>query len=160
MAEERRKIVHYVEDADLDDPYQHAAWALTQWPAYGDMAEMPMPVPLTPHMSSTLCALGFRYHPELAVLHKVHDANTGRGRFVDQAEWEEMQASGGGDAKVGQANQEAMDLLAKLKPDFAERLESMSADERDQEMVRMEKDAVKALNDLAALRSQLKVKDS
>lgn len=157
---EKRKVVDFVDDADLDDPFQHLAWALTQWIPFGQMAEMPVPKPLTPFMSDFLCQLGIRYHPELAVLHKVPDPDVpGRAKFIDQEEYDALKARGNGDVKAGMADSAAHELLSKIDPGFSKRMESMTEEEREVERERMSGEASKSLNDLVELRHMLGVKD-
>lgn len=51
--------------ADMDDPQQHVAWALTPVPI--DASGRPLVLPLTaiPYISEHLYQFGFRHHPEL-----------------------------------------------------------------------------------------------
>lgn len=156
---EKHKVVEYAGDADLDNPYEHCAHGISEWPAYGDMQPMPVVRPLVPFQSNTMFQLGFRYHPELATLFKIPDPlNPGVSKFVSREEYEELLAAGGGKVEEGAANAKAFELLAKLDPELAESLASMSEADRAAERDKRAADAKDALRVLAEAGSKLEVK--
>lgn len=61
--------------ADMDDPQQHVAWALTPVPISADGRPLVLPLTAIPYISEHLYKFGFRHHPELQT-HKYAQAET------------------------------------------------------------------------------------
>lgn len=59
--------------ADMGDPEQHVAWALSSFPVMGDGTPMVLPVLSLPFVSRHLWDCGFRHHPELQTIRQVVD---------------------------------------------------------------------------------------
>lgn len=159
--QDQHTVIDYAEDADLDDPFQHLCWALTQWIPFGKMQEMPAIRPLAPYQSEFLCKLGIRYHPELATLFKIPDPDPdaqGRAMFVEKDEYEAYLAKGEGDFAEAAATSQAMEMLAKFDPALAEAISSMTPEERAEAARGKEAAAKEALGTLAELRTTLEVK--
>lgn len=144
--ENAKQFTHEV--TDWDDPKQHLAPFISEWPAFGKMQPMPSPLALVPHQAEHLYRMGVRFHPELAEVVKVQDAE-GVTHFVSPEKAEEMRAA----QQI--APDEALDLLAKIDPERAERYAGMSEDERLAEVSKTAPEIAEAMKELAKLRAAL-----
>ncbi|AXQ64401.1 minor tail protein [Gordonia phage Neville] len=141
----------FVEDVtDWEDPRQHLAPFLSAWPAFGKMQAMPTPLALVPHQAEHLYRMGIRFHPELAEVVKVQDAE-GVTHWVTPEEVEEMREAG----KL--SSSDALDLLAKINPDKAAEIASMSDEERAAQFEESAPELADALRELTKLRQALEV---
>lgn len=61
--------------ADMSDPKQHAAWALSSFPVMEDGTPMVLPVISLPLVSEHLWRCGFRHHPELQEIEQRIDSS-------------------------------------------------------------------------------------
>ena len=59
--------------ADMSDPDQHAAWAMSVVPMGEGRPAMILPAPLLPGISRHLWDAGFRHHPELQTIRQESD---------------------------------------------------------------------------------------
>ncbi|UDL15262.1 hypothetical protein SEA_KUDEFRE_28 [Gordonia phage Kudefre] len=147
MSEQARRFESEV--TDWDDPTQHLAPFLYEWPAFGKMQAMPAPTALVPYQAELLYKMGVRFHPELAEVVKVSDAD-GVSQWVSKAEAEEM-----ANASSALGSDEALGLLAKISPERAAEIEAMSDSEREARVEAMTPDLAESLNELARLRKAL-----
>ncbi|AYR03177.1 hypothetical protein SEA_OCTOBIEN14_29 [Gordonia phage Octobien14] len=150
LSEQARRFESEV--TDWDDPTQHLAPFLYEWPAFGKMQAMPAPTALVPYQAELLYKMGVRFHPELAEVVKVSDAD-GVSQWVSKAEAEALAEAES--ERLG--SDEALGLLAKISPDRAAEIESMSDEERAAQADAMAPDLAEALNELARLRKALEV---
>ncbi len=121
-------VPEYAAEADLKNPLEHIAWALSSWPGVEDSQPYPpAPRPLLPFHSKHLYDLGFRYHPKKATIRKVVGPK-GVPIFVGVDDPDPVV-----DAEVAaQMPQDVMGLLAEVDPNLAANIGSMSEDERKQ----------------------------
>lgn len=119
----------YMKDANLDDPQQFAAWALSNWPGVEKSQPYPAaPAPLLPYHSQLLWDLGFRCHPELAVIKKVPGPKHLPVFIgVDEPDPEPE------DTQAEEADLKA--LLNRVDPDLVRNLASLSPEERENELI-------------------------
>jgi hypothetical protein len=123
--------------ADMDDPRQHFAWALSSFPApnqdMGDVAIHPM---VRPEKSQRLWDLGFRHHPDLQTKWFIAGDHPEAGylnvpTLVDEAAHAEYQAAHAdpeAETEKWRATAEAM--LGKLDPKLVARINSMTEEEK------------------------------
>ena len=114
----------FVEDADLGVEWESVAWALSDWPGVEKSQPYPAaPTPLLPYHAQMLVDLGFRYHPELAVLRKV-PGEGGRAVFIGVGDEPPVVES------AGVVPDDVMSMLMRVDPDMADRIACMSPGER------------------------------
>lgn len=63
--------------ADMSDPQQFAAWALSSFPVRDDGTPLILPVVSLPLVSEHLYRCGFRHHPELQEIRQEVDERAG-----------------------------------------------------------------------------------
>ena len=120
-------VPQYASEADPDNPRECLAWLLTQWPRIEGSKTQPYPPPprpLIPEYSRIAYELGFRYHPELATLKKV-PGKDGKPVFISVDEPDPI-VEDAGDSTADTALQ----MLAALSPEAAQRIAAMSDAER------------------------------
>lgn len=137
---------NFVSEADMDDPREHCAWAISFWPGVGKSQPYPAaPRPLLPHHSELLYDLGFRYHPELATRKKVVDEK-GTIQFIPVDEPDPVAPV------VEESSTEALALLGQIDQELAARVATMDESERELLMAEYKGSFGEALTALQKLR--------
>lgn len=158
------------ENADMSDPKQFAAWAVSWFPdprkgAAGTLVPMPMAADTAPVFSEQLHELGFRHHPELMTKFPIPGSNPGMGwynapQFVGEREYNAYRAthsaptpSATADATAENALQQ---MLSAMNPELAERISAMTPEEKAAALPEAERAAAPAIERLAKLNDLLK----
>lgn len=125
------------ENADMDDPRQHVAWALAAFPAPNqEMGSVPVAPGVRPLLSELLVDLGFRHDPTKQRKWLIPGDHPEAGwlntpKVVDRMEYEEWKAAHDDPAAADEkwrATAEA--LLGRLDPKLAHRISEMTPEER------------------------------
>lgn len=125
------------ENADMDDPRQHAAWAVAFFPSPNpEMGQVPVHPTVRPSFSQLLCDLGFRHDPALQRKWLIPGDHPEAGwlntpRVVDRVEYDEwLAANADPDAATEKWRATAEALLGELDPKLAHRIDTMTQEER------------------------------
>lgn len=145
------KTPEWLEDANGE--VEEICALIAHWRPVEQMMPMPSaPKPLLMHHARQLHEMGLRFHPELAVLHKVKNRKTGQPDFLSGDQKSEAEAM-----NEEQAQQEARDLLEQFNPELLRDLQGLSEDEKRERLDSMHGDAVQAMAQMVQLREQFGV---
>lgn len=127
------------DNADMNDPRQHVAWALTSFPSPNpEMGSVPIPPPVPMDLSELLFDLGFRHNPELQRKWFIPGDHPEGGYLnvpkvvtrEQHDEWLAQHADPDGEAEKWRATAEV--LLGKLDPKMAQRIADMTPEQKAQ----------------------------
>ncbi|WP_405490493.1 DUF2744 domain-containing protein [Nocardia sp. NBC_00511] len=133
----RRAVPITQDNADMDDPKQHLAWALGAFPSPNPQMGMVPALPTVPGMQSELLwELGFRHDPTEQTKWLIPGDHPEVGSFnvpkrVDREEYERWRAvHTDTDASADQWRATAERLLAQLNPEMAQQIAAMTTEEQ------------------------------
>lgn len=136
---------------DMNDPRQHAAWALmackrvqldTEDPneMVEDSSPVPVPQMMVPHISSALHRRGFRWHEDLMQEDFVPNPGSRGNWMMPNGIWlpidEARQVRAERAAAAAEAGTDVHDTIRRLMPDLAKKLDEMTPEERQVETQR------------------------
>lgn len=150
------------ETADMNDPRQHAAWALVCFPSPNkQMPDIPLAPPVPADLSELLWDFGFRQVPELQTRWYIpgdhpEAAFLNTPKPVDRAGYEKYMA------EHGMPEQRAQDVLGKAEAFLAQidpqryaRIKSMTPEEKAAELETQREHLPPAFQRLAELRKDI-----
>jgi len=155
------------ESANMDNPREFAAWAVTYCPdprggAKGQMVPLPG---VPPELSEQLWNLGFRHHADLMTHYPITGDQPGMGwlnpvKFVPKADYETYWAERATSTKpngatAGNAESALRQMLSTLDPALAKRIDEMTDEEKAAALPDAEKIAIPAMDRLAALKAAM-----
>lgn len=150
------------ETADMNDPRQHAAWALQSFPSPNkQMPDVPLAPPVPADLSERLWHFGYRQHPELQTQWCVpgdhpEAAFLNTPKIVGRTEYEAyIAAHSTPEQQAGDWEEKAAELLARIDPQQAARIKSMTPEERAAELKSRRQHMPPAFQRLAELHKDL-----
>jgi hypothetical protein len=150
------------ESADMNDPRQHAAWALVCFPSPNkQMPDIPLAPPVPADLSELLWHFGYRQIPHLQTKWYVpgdhpEAAFLNTPKLVDRAEYEKYLAEHGDpEQRINDWRGAAEELLAKIAPREAARIAAMNDEEKAAELASRRQHMPPAFQRLAELNEDL-----
>lgn len=150
------------ETANMNDPRQHAAWALVCFPSPNkQMPDIPLAPPVPADLSELMWHFGYRQVPELQTKWYIpgdhpEAAFLNTPKLVDRAGYEKYMAEHGDpEQRLEDWRGAAEGLLAKIAPREAARIQAMTDEEKAAELVVRRKQMPPAFQRLAELRKDI-----
>lgn len=124
-------------NADMDNPRQHAAWALVAFPSPNkEMGDVPISPPVPVDLSERLWDFGFRHHPDLQTQWYIPGDHPEGGflnvpKVVGREEYEQYRAEHADpDGEVDKWTDTARSLLGELDPKLLARIDAMTDEQK------------------------------